>query len=774
MPNGGSGEGGSGVSRGKYGKVVGEYGPEHEPYTKGLMSAENNPKNIGGAGSFGSENLSGNSLPSGEQSAPQIGFESPGGGGGGRENEGPGAAGNEILRRMGVGSIEESKIEDERLRAFIQKVGSLPKRKLTREYLDGEFDFLHNLYKQANIQGRYKKFDDSEYEMVMGALNDWIEGLDTEVGGEGNDSFLRIWREKDELDKKSRTPEEDRRLLELQSQIDKIVSNAEEQGEVDDVYKNVEAYKKALEDLKVRSRGRDFKRQEYGNFARQMERLLERARDRTRGEKRFKGVREYLYGKEVGPILDEARKLAGSELSENLDEQRRRVRAVLNRIEEDNVQTYRALIHTDDLRLLNEFTENPKLDPELRSEIKARLDLHDCFISVKGALLQGGKDKRNPNAKTGDLFVYISSELGEQNRLLSGQDFKTLLHKMRTTGIDVLEAFNQLQKAAMEDKIFKKGLSETAQKQAYEDIENYLAIREARKRDGVVSDEDRENARKAVQLAERLAWATLEVSVWNDELQGIDPVAGAFYLKELREGRALDKDRGPEITLGLIPGLGTSFFRGARVEFSSPEEAEKAKSEKRKPPRLARARKTTFVKKIVKENGKDREVVDEEVSGVDLSDADFDRLGTNAYGIFLGRTIPRILIAKELFLKSEWKPEELDMDHIEGTYAEVFDTLDPDRGFDLRATFILGVFYQVSRFTMEAALDWGWSSTEVMEAKDFLTKPIGVKKENGDIEYIQFLTENDWDRIQKVVGLTGVFGRNRLLDMWRSRRRGTR
>lgn len=70
------------------------------------------------------------------------------------------------------------------------------------------------------------------------------------------------------------------------------------------------------------------------------------------------------------------------------------------------------------------------------------------------------------------------------------------------------------------------------------------------------------SAEKSLQLAEKIANATLETSVFNNSSAGNDGLSEIIYLEDWRKGRTeKGRNRGPEIHENLIPGFGQSFLR---------------------------------------------------------------------------------------------------------------------------------------------------------------------------------------------------------------------
>ena len=70
------------------------------------------------------------------------------------------------------------------------------------------------------------------------------------------------------------------------------------------------------------------------------------------------------------------------------------------------------------------------------------------------------------------------------------------------------------------------------------------------------------NAEKSLQLAEKMAIATLETSIFNDASTGNDHLSEIVYLEDWRKGRTeKGRNRGPEIHENLIPGFGQSWLR---------------------------------------------------------------------------------------------------------------------------------------------------------------------------------------------------------------------
>ena len=270
-----------------------------------------------------------------------------------------------------------------------------------------------------------------------------------------------------------------------------------------------------------------------------------------------------------------------------------------------------------------------------------------------------------------------------------------------------------------------------------------IGRRLARKISRNPGEEEGKIAKKSLQLAERLAIATREVSVWNADLQGVDPLAEAIYFRKYRKGRAARiRDRGPNNTIHRIEGFGSSFLRLARDIGGEYLSHSKNIGELSDEPG-AKKRIDTYLslnRAPAKLDG------DPDISQLKLispGEIDYRNLGAGAYMGYLCSTITRILKTKDLLLKTTWKPEEFRSDFIEGWVAP-FDTVDPEQVTRLKTEFLLGVFYAIFSRPQEA-LDLHWDNFALKAVESNLLRTYTT--EEG--KKVAFLTRAQWKWIKK-------------------------
>lgn len=457
-----------------------------------------------------------------------------------------------------------------------------------------------------------------------------------------------------------------------------------------------------------------------------------------------------VYGSFLPRIAGEIQRLdreAASDfgdLPRDPEKQREYVRRILDQVEQNDQPTweYQNAEKTTHLeKILN------RLSKELRLEVQARLRLQDCYVKVREAVTRGG-DVVLPDGKKqpGMLFRQVSAELAGKGRLLQGQDFETLFKEM--TGLKVAQAFLLLEEAALVGrdgaKIFEEGTTNQQEEKVREDI--------ARELGGDL------NARKAVQLAERLAWATFETSVWNNDLKGLDPLAQAIYLRGYRLGLSpASTDIGPPVTLRLIEGIGTSYFRQAMLANGDflydppelrtlPDDYETSETVVIRESKRVGERSTlissAWRKLLQRTRGSLRDGADEDSMLVDPSVLNFMGLGPDDYGAYLALRLPQIMTVRRALLETDWEPRELQSDKIDPLMAP-FKYVDPGMVMDLRFYFVLGALS--STFRSRARLqDLGWTQTELRVVKDALTR-IQEWDESG--RPVRFINTHELDRI---------------------------
>lgn len=411
-------------------------------------------------------------------------------------------------------------------------------------------------------------------------------------------------------------------------------------------------------------------------------------------------------------------------MPEDVMEQRVLIWELLERIE----ATDHPLSQTN-LNIANEIKENLyRMDPELASECRARIRLHDSFAfiaAISGDTEQAIKDLRQ-----------ASNELTSRGHILESEDFDRLLKK-GIQGLRITEAFKKLEDWAINGKVvagrppgervrYRQGDSSQVEQQTI--------------RNSICEELGGNNAsRKSLQLAERIAIATFETSVWNQKVGGKDVLAEAIYLKEYRKGRfSQSRDRGPDITIDKIEGFGSSFFRSARRVDKQPLVLKIAIPPAEIPDTEQRAFEETLMNSRIEEDRK---------TTLDFNVMNFDRLSQGALGTYLGNEVPRILGTKQLLLKTDFKPVDLTSEAVQGWVAN-FRVSDRDGSLKLRKYFIMGILDA----GLAEAYNLGWGQVEIAEARKILTKKIG---EDEDGKNLYFLTTEEIDDVLREIGAWG-------------------
>ena len=335
------------------------------------------------------------------------------------------------------------------------------------------------------------------------------------------------------------------------------------------------------------------------------------------------------------------------------------------------------------------WVESGRLDEELKKEALARLRLHHCAV-VLGAV--PGKVE-----ESGDYLFKLFEPVESKKYALTGLDFEFLFQKQ-----EIQEAWHILQRAATkgiktekgERRYLEKNLTPTDRRSLMNAIQEELG----RKITVLPGKDKKMSAKKAFQLAERVAIATREMSVWNADLQGNDPLAEAIYFRKYRTDRAVRvRDRGPDITISRIEGFGSSFFRftqDANTRYLNDPSLDRdgltdlsldPDSEKRvaKMLGLFRAPADPTGKPIISK-----------LEGVFPEKINFADLPEGAYTMYVSGMLPRFFKAKQLLLQTTWKPDDFSSDSVESWVAP-FDAIDPFQVMRLKTEFLLGAFHAI-------------------------------------------------------------------------------
>lgn len=297
----------------------------------------------------------------------------------------------------------------------------------------------------------------------------------------------------------------------------------------------------------------------------------------------------------IGKLAEIQEKMARGDYSIELpqDEETQRVyaRALLDGIENSNRDCHDLAISVVAKNL--EATLD-RTHPSVAEEVRARLAVHDSSELMKQA---GGWIER----KTEGLGYSIGSAATEAERrghALTRQVVDVLLRK-GLPGLRISEAWDLLQDANFNYRRFVEEVNKQRKARGEKpfDMEREgFELRDDEREMGKVptnfftdSNSARketvrhlieeklgggEVGRKSLQIAEKLAIASLETSVFNrTAMTGNDELAEIIGLKGWRKGRAESgRARGPRIHEDKIPGFGTSWLRRFSKEKKSVEE----------------------------------------------------------------------------------------------------------------------------------------------------------------------------------------------------------
>ncbi|MDO8551445.1 MAG: hypothetical protein Q7S03_02085 [bacterium] len=468
------------------------------------------------------------------------------------------------------------------------------------------------------------------------------------------------------------------------------------------------------------------------------------------------------------------------DLSTDENEQRARIREFLEKLESTNRPITRA-----NSELVSELEANfHKMSPEVEAEARARIRLHECYTriaAISGDAEQAGKDLAN-----------FATEAAAAGHVLEGEDFKTLL-KNGLPGLKIADAFTKLQDWAMNGQIVRdergrEVLNERGEvkRVRYRQKGSAMAEQQRIERDLIGGlGLGREEAVKSYQLAQRLAVTTFEASVWNTEMVGKDFLAENIYFRGYRKGRdAAQRDRGPKITIDLIPGFGSSFFRTAKIfngdrlvarRALTPDERREILENKEGSEELTARKRlregTGGFKGLanqlsnmglrlnpIKEDDREiegkylkaRESLHQQGAGVtgelttslSFKDLPFEGLTEGAYSVYVGITLPRLIGARELLLKTDFKSGEVGEDDVRKWIAR-FNDADPDGSLELRRWFVTGLLD--AGLTQGVRLGWGQDA--VKSVRKAFSEHLGGEKVIGVEKKDSFLPKEVMDRI---------------------------
>ena len=234
------------------------------------------------------------------------------------------------------------------------------------------------------------------------------------------------------------------------------------------------------------------------------------------------------------------------------------------------------------------------------------------------------------------------------------------------------------------------------------------------------------NAEKSLQLAEKMAIATLETSVFNDASTGNDQLSEIIYLEDWRKGRTeKGRNRGPQIHENLIPGFGQSFLR-----YISKKETRS----------LEKTKRVLNSEEVVK---------------------NIDEIKEGNYLYYTAVLLTRYSLLKGHLMNRTLEPFKIDKNVLQElvilfSNADKPISTDRDGPLKLRTLWLAGV---VDSALSNEALNW--DSMAFKELRKAATMEI-LSEEAGT-----FITPKQWQWIERK---TGIKGRSALLTFYRASR----
>lgn len=451
----------------------------------------------------------------------------------------------------------------------------------------------------------------------------------------------------------------------------------------------------------------------------------------------------------------------------NLSEERQRemVRELLEHIE-NNTLPVSDQINLRQYDQLNTLLDKKALKEPVAKEVRARLRLHSCFSLVERVT---GKPEDYIRA----LRENVVKELQTRGLMLQGDDFEYLYKEMA----DLKEQSLQIAKAhsIMEELAFSgvPGLK-YLDKDNKEKIVRYggtMTGEHTNETERIIYQRmggDTLDNRKAVQLAERIAKATFEYSLWKD-INSPDPITKAAYFSNVRksERKKTDGDYGPNFTVELIDGFGLSYFRWATdvsgrhiVHEDIWKEAIKLSVKDGEPARQAinTIYQASMICKSMGEIVSDKKELPqnrdygnlklEKDKSIELpqnyndfmldpKNKNYSNLATTSYANYLSSYLPNVLIATSNLLKQDFKSQDCTADVIMdwiGAAVKADIKVDSDNNpsndgyprelFRLRYYFSMGMVAEVS-----TQVNLGWDGQLMGQLLNWLRN--GVTNKQG-------------------------------------------
>lgn len=266
-------------------------------------------------------------------------------------------------------------------------------------------------------------------------------------------------------------------------------------------------------------------------------------------------------------------------------------------------------------------------------------------------------------------------------------------------------------------------------------------------------------------LADRISKITFEASVWDTS--GSDPVSQVIYMEGARrsvidkinpekptalETSVTSEDYGPEYTIDMVPGFGTSLIRRATYKDKATGDYV----------RLVHNREWRDAVGKIRNAGKDAEMVeqgmnmalainrvDKEVTTsnlpINFKALKYEELPANVFSDYYSKYLPALKTTEAYLLKSDWKPSDFTKDKINDMYV-AFRYSDPGDVFYLRGTFIAGVLEENLKGATTEEKNAGTfkDSKALKKFLDVLVKPQGGQK-------VTFMTKAEMKALKDAV-----------------------
>lgn len=448
---------------------------------------------------------------------------------------------------------------------------------------------------------------------------------------------------------------------------------------------------------------------------------------------------------------------------------------LLERIEEHDTfigpvpgQPSSAFVEPSLLKKLTDYLGQDNCSESLRRKVMARLRLQHSATVIRSA-----KSSRDKSAA-----LKIGFELPEAGRyaLDANVDFKVLFVEERN--IPVAQAFKLLDQAhqggiTVNGRLINLGEDENAvNKAAVEsEIESQLG--------------GGKEARKALQLAWRIADATLESNVWNHTLVPGDLISEATHFRETRQGKfTKDRDVGPPATVDSIPSLSTSYFRWAKLRTGQSglpvvDSRGVQKVDKQGAPiskNVSDYLTFNYPNANINIVGlDDRTSADDRRRAIDLRNKGYISAGNPsnpslriynrldvenlpyqnisednaAYKQWITYTVPQQLKAQELLLQTDVGPDVFGFDKFEG-YKSTFGQIDGGSAIDIRLQFVYGILNYVLN-DANSALTLKWDENTFDAALKNLVRPDNPANPNSS-----FITQEQLNQILELLERDGI------------------